>query len=282
MRDDQGEPDELLTDDGVRLAATRYRPSGPADSTIVLAGATAVPRGFYRRFGEHAARAGFEVITLDYRGTGGSRPASLRGYRMTFADWAEHDIPAAIEAATPDRPIRLVGHSYGGTALGLVPAADRLTGAYTFGAGTGWVGWMTPAERRKAQAGWALGTVTTALLGYTPWGRIMGGEDLPAGAFRGWKRWTGFPRFIVDDPREPGAAARYAAIRIPLVYATAIDDPWATPASRDAMLANFTGAPRTAVDLRPADLGLPAIGHMGYFRAGAESLWDAALTTLAG
>jgi len=276
----EGERDELVTDDGVRLAATRYRPSAPSDSTIVLAGATAVSRRFYRRFGEHAAGAGFEVITLDYRGTGESRPASLRGYRMSFADWAEHDIPAAIAAADPGRPIRLVGHSYGGTALGLVPGIDRLGGVYAFGAGTGWTGWMTPVERRRARLGWAIGSLATLLLGYAPWGRIMGGEDLPAGAFRGWRRWTRFPEFIVGDPKEPHAAARYAAVRIPLTYATAVDDPWAPPASRDAMLANFPNAPRTAVDLHPSDIGAAQIGHMGYFRAGAEPLWDAALAAL--
>jgi len=277
-----GEREELTTDDGVVLAATRYPAAGPSTATIVLGGATAVPRGFYRRFAEHAARAGYDVLTLDYRGTGESRPASLRGYRMAFGDWAEHDIPAAIEAARADRPRYLVGHSYGGTALGLVPGTDRLAGAYTFGSGTGWSGWMTPGERARVRVAWAIGSVATALLGYTPWSRLMGGEDLPAGAFRGWRRWTSFPDFAVGDPRVPDAAARYAAVRIPLTYATATDDPWATPASRDAMLATFAGAPRSAVDIEPSSIGAASIGHMGYFRAGAEPLWDAAITALAG
>lgn len=275
-----GTPETLVTDDGFRIAATRFTPATAARASIVVAGATAVPRGFYRRFAAHAAGAGFEVITLDYRGTGESRPASLRGFEMSFGDWAERDIPAAIGALPADRPRHLVGHSYGGSALGLVPDIDRLESAYLFGAGTGWGGWMAPAERRRTELMWRIGGIATTLLGYAPWGRLMGGEDLPAGAFRGWRRWTRFPEFVVGDPKTD-ARERYASVRIPLVFATSVDDPWATPASRDALLATFTGAPRRAIDLVPARIGAAQLGHMGYFRAGAESLWDAALESLA-
>jgi predicted alpha/beta hydrolase len=273
------EHERLLTDDGVSLGATRYRPATPPIAGIVVAGATAVPRGFYRRFAEHAARAGFEVLTLDYRGTGESRPKSLRGYRMGFGDWAEHDIPAAIGAMDPSLPLHLVGHSYGGSALGLVPGLERLTSAYTFGSGSGWAGWMSRTERVRLWFIWNLiGPVSVGLLGYLPWSRLGSGEDLPSGAFWGWRRWTGFRRFVVDDPLVPDAATRYAAVLIPLTYAVATDDPWATPPSRDAMLGAFTGAAsRTALDLAPASIGATSIGHMGYFRAGSEPLWDAAL-----
>ena len=278
------EQERLLTDDGLALAATRIRPPTPAAASILVAGATAVPRRFYRRFAEHAANAGFEVLTLDYRGTGESRPASLRGFRMGFGDWAEHDIPAAIAAMDPSRPIHLVGHSYGGSALGLIPGVERLASAYTFGSGSGWSGWMSRAERARLWWIWnTVGPVSVGLLGYLPWSRLGSGEDLPAGAFWGWRRWTSFRRFVVDDPLVPDAAARYAAVPIPLTYATAVDDPWATPASRDAMLETFTGAARrTAVDLVPASIGASSIGHMGYFRSGAEPLWDAALESFDG
>ncbi|MBO9578193.1 MAG: alpha/beta fold hydrolase [Microbacteriaceae bacterium] len=270
----------IVTDDGVELGVTRTAPAGATRASILVASATAVPRGFYRRFAEHAAKAGYEVLTMDYRGTGESRPTSLRGYEMTFADWAEHDIPAGIEALRADRPRYLVGHSYGGSALGLVPGTERLAAAYTFGSGTGWGGWMSPAERRRVRVLWAFAGALTAVMGYAPWSRLGGGEDLPAGAFRQWRRWTGFPRFVVDDPLVPDAAARYASVRIPLTYATAVDDPWATPRARDETLACYTGAAsRTAVDLHPSDIGVEQIGHMGYFRAGAEAFWDDVLAT---
>ena len=44
--------------------------------------------------------------------------------------------------------------------------------------------------------------------------------------------------------------------------------------SIDALLAFYTGAPRTATRLRPRDVGESRIGHFGFFRARYEqSLW---------
>ena len=54
----------LTAADGYPLAAMRYRGSAPARAHLVV-GATAVPQGFYKRFAEHAARRGFDVLTLD-------------------------------------------------------------------------------------------------------------------------------------------------------------------------------------------------------------------------
>jgi predicted alpha/beta hydrolase len=61
------------------------------------------------------------------------------------------------------------------------------------------------------------------------------------------------------------------------VAANATDDLWALPASRDAFMAAYRNTDWRAVTVRPADLGLRRIGHMGYFRPQAEALWTRAL-----
>lgn len=271
-----GTPVDLIAADGHHLAATRFAPEGEAHGSIVVAGATAVPQRFYRRFAEYSAGRGYDVLTLDYRGTGGSRPESLRGYRMNYADWARLDIPAAIEAQShpdrhPDRPLFVVGHSYGGAAFGLVPNHDRVTGVYAFGAGAGWHGWMPRLERLRVLALWHLiGPPLTATLGYLPWSRVMAGEDLPTDAFRDWKRWCSFPHFVLDDPRHPEARGEYASVRTPMVLANSTDDPWSPPRSRDAIATGYSNAPVRAVDIDPG----AGMGHMGYFRATSQPLWD--------
>ena len=71
----------LTAADGYPLAATLY----PADGNqfIVMASATGVPRGFYRRFAQFAQARGINVITTDYRGIGDSKPATPRSNRHT-------------------------------------------------------------------------------------------------------------------------------------------------------------------------------------------------------
>lgn len=103
------------------------------------------------------------------------------------------------------------------------------------------------------------------------------GDDLPLGVYRDWKRWCRHPRYYFDDPAMRHLHQRYAAVRTPCLFATALDDPWAPPRSRDAFVEAYRNAPLETLDLRPD--GGP-LGHMGYFRAGAEALWDDALRWL--
>ncbi|MBS7690946.1 alpha/beta fold hydrolase [Pseudomonas lalucatii] len=264
--------------DGYPLGATRYQAPRPV-AQLLVAGATGVPQGFYRRFAEHAARRGFNTLTLDYRGVGQSKPDSLRGFEMDYLDWAELDLAAAVDLHLDEqRPLYLVGHSFGGHAFGLLPNHEQVAGLYTFGTGAGWHGWMPGLEQLRVLAMWRLiGPLMTRYKGYLAWSKLGMGEDLPMGVYRKWKRWCGYPRYFFDDPQLPGLAARFAAVRAPIVAANALDDLWAPPRSRDAFMAAYSTAPYQARDIQVRDGRLGAIGHMGYFRPAAQVLWDEAL-----
>ncbi|HBP1001946.1 TPA: alpha/beta fold hydrolase, partial [Pseudomonas aeruginosa] len=112
----------LPATDGYPLSAYRYHAPGHAHGNLLVAGATGVAQRFYRRFAEHAARQGFDVLTLDYRGIGESAPASLKGFAMSYLDWAYRDLAAAVELlGREERPLYWAGHSFGGHAIGLLP-----------------------------------------------------------------------------------------------------------------------------------------------------------------
>jgi predicted alpha/beta hydrolase len=220
-------------------------------------------------------------LTLDYRGIGGSRPATLRGFRMDYLDWARLDLAAAVDhAAQQAGPLYVVGHSYGGHAYGLLPDPGRASGLYTFATGAGWHGWMSRAEQVRVLMMWrVIGPLLTRWKGYLPWSLIGMGEDLPLGVYQQWRHWCRFPRYFFDDPamRDARLTERFDAVRTPIVALNALDDAWAPPASRDAFMAAYRNAPVRPVTLHPASLGLSTIGHMGYFRASARPLWDEVL-----
>jgi predicted alpha/beta hydrolase len=274
-------PDHLTLPaaDGYPLAATRFRPSGPERARLIVAGATGVPQGFYRRFAEFAASRGYAVTTFDYRGVGLSAPRSLAGFHGDFLDWARLDLAAVVDATAGDGvPVVLVGHSYGGHALGLLPNHDKLAGMYVFGTGAGWHGWMPFLERFKVLFMWHVaGPILTRRHGYLAWSRLGMGEDLPLGVYRQWRRWCQFPRYFFDDPTMTQVAQGYARVRAPIVAVNATDDPWAPPKSRDAFMAGYRNAAWQGVDVDAPRQGLGKLGHMGYFRPHAQPLWDAAL-----
>jgi predicted alpha/beta hydrolase len=191
-----GEPLHLRAADGFGLTALRYAALGPRQGHLVVAGATGVPQRFYRRFAQHAAAQGLEVLTLDYRGIGLSRPDTLRGFEMDYLDWARLDLAAAVDAVPEDGlPLFMVGHSYGGHAFGLLPNHERVARFVTFATGAGWHGWMPFAERLRVLAMWrVMGPLLTRWKGYLPWSLLGMGEDLPLPVYRQWRRWCGYPR----------------------------------------------------------------------------------------
>ena len=279
-----GQPLALTAADGTALAATVFAAAGP--DWLVVGGATAVPRGFYRRFAEHAQARGVNVLTLDYRGIGGSRPARLRGYAPDYADWARQDLAAAVAHAAARGPVYWVGHSYGGHALGLLPPAQRdaVRAAYVVAGGAGWHGWMPRSERLKVLLLWhGVGPVATRLLGYQPLKRLGIGEDLPASIYRQWKRWCSYPRYFFDDPEAAELVRGFGDVTLPIAAANALDDWWALPPSRDAFFAGYRNAPVQAIDIDPRAEGLREIGHMGYFRPQVGAvLWPRMLGWLQG
>lgn len=274
------QPVALRAADGYRLAALRYRPAERPRARLIVAGATGVPQRFYRRFADHACARGFDTLTLDYRGIGRSAPATLKGFRMDYLDWARLDLAAAVAWMQDDDalPLYMVGHSYGGHAFGLLPNHDRVSGFVTFATGAGWHGWMPRLEQWRVQLMWrVIGPLATRWTGYLPWSRLGMGEDLPLDVYRQWRRWCRFPRYFFDDPHMPDLRPAFERVRTPIVAVNALDDAWAPPRSRDAFMAAYRHAALQTVDIDPVRARLGPIGHMGYFRPRAQALWTATL-----
>jgi predicted alpha/beta hydrolase len=270
----------IPTTGGARLAATLF-PAAQPRGLVLIHPATAVKQAFYEHFARYLAGIGLTALTYDYRGTGASRGASLRGETVTMADWMLEDVPAVTRWAAarfPGLPLLAVGHSVGGHALLLSGERPAVRAAVLVASHAG----ITRTIRGHAERArvWCvmrvLGPLLCAVKGYMP-GRSIGlGEDLPHGVMLQWSRWTTLPGYFYDDPALD-AAARAARLRMPLLALGFDDDPWANPRAMDILLARVTGAPVERRQADPRALGLPGIGHMGFFRKRcASALWPQA------
>ena len=275
---ENSEPIEIVARDGLILAGRRFPSSSPLRGRILVAGATGVPQTFYTRFALHAARAGFETITFDYRGIGQSKQVPLEGFSASFIDWARQDLAGAIDAIDEDGvPLFLAAHSFGGHALGMLPNHVRIAGVWVCAVGAGWAGWAPVTERVRLWVLWNLVfPPLVKLKGYMPMSMFGMGEDLPFDVYRQWRHWCTFPHYFLDDPDAGELIAACATVRTPILACAALDDAWAPPRSRDAFLLNaYPNANIERLDLAPRDYG--AIGHVGYFRKHMTAHWDHAL-----
>lgn len=265
-------PITLVTPDGVTLSGRLFPADAPV-AVVVLASALGVRQPFYARFARHLAAQGFSVLTFDYRGVGESAQGDLVGDTATLRRWGEDDVAAAISAAervAAGLPVLLVGHSFGGQALGLAPVHGRLAGAVVVGAQLGWTGHFPLPSRVGMELLFRVVAPTaTRVWGYAP-GWLGLGVDLPGGVVEEWGRWLLSRNYLLDHVPESDRA--FAEIDFAVRVIAIADDGYAPVAAVKALAAQM---PTAACEVwEPGAFGLREIGHFGFFRSACRPLWD--------
>lgn len=266
-------PLTLKAQDGYELGATLFEPSSPARRAVLVMAATGVPQEYYRRFAAFLADRGAAVLTFDYRGIGRSRPRSLRGMQARMRDWALLDSPAAFSRLAKNFPsVLIVGHSFGGQALGLLPNPERIAAALVVGSQSGyWKNWPPLARLWVWPMMHLVLPALSYALGYFPSSRLGFGEDLPRGVALEWASWCRNPRYLVGALQ---ADAEYARFRGPLRAYSISDDAIAPPGAVEALLEFYPAAKSELIPVEPADAGVDRIGHFGFFRERfRDTLW---------
>jgi len=240
---------------------------------VVINAATAVPARFYRHFAAGLAEAGYAAVTWDYRGVAASRPNGLRGFSAGARDWIFKDMAGVVDWAAAEltaERIFLVGHSLGGQVAGLLDNGSRIAGMVTMSAQSGH--WRLQGSEQKLVVlihTWVTLPLLPRLFGYMPWGLLGAGEDLPKNAALEWAAWCRHRDYILGDASLP--LDRYRQFTAPVLAYSFGDDKWGTPRSVDAMMRAYPNVERRHVE--PADAGLEAIGHVGYFKPRSRALW---------
>jgi predicted alpha/beta hydrolase len=251
--------------DGVKLAATLFEAAPRVRGALLLNGGTGIPRQFYAAFAAHLSGRGFVVLTYDYRGIGGSE----KPFEATIDQWGSIDQPSMLDHLArlhPGAPIGLVGHSFGGQVLGLADNIASVRAAVLITSQSGhWRHWP-PGRRRLRMLAlwWLLIPGLTALTGRFP-GAWIGTANLPANVARSWARW-GRSRHYVCDPWGKPFRPYNEQATFPIQWLSFTDDPIAPYEAVEALRPYYPGASVERRHLAPADLGVEAVGHFGFFR----------------
>lgn len=272
---------------GQRIVARIFRPRPGVRSgagcrgAVLLVPAMGVAQAFYAPLAKWLAGEGYLAVTFDYRGMGLSRPPehrrTLRGFRVGLLDWAREDCAAMVELAlreAPGEPLFWLGHSLGGQILPFVPNREAVARILTVATGSGYWRENSPRLRRFAGILWyGVVPASMALFGYFPGKRLKMVGDLPKGVMAQWRRWCLHPEYAVGVEGEL-ARSLYEGVTTPIVSFSFTDDDFMSERNTESLHSFYAGAPRTMKRFSPAELGLPRIGHFGFFRPEmAEALW---------
>jgi predicted alpha/beta hydrolase len=275
------QPVRVVARDGRELAGLLLEASRPRGA-LVVNGATGLRREFYLKFAADCTQRGYHVLLYDYRGIGASARTPLAAERARMSDWGRLDMPAALawlaERFAP-LPLVTVGHSVGGQLIGCMPNHSLARAHVLVATSTGYWRRQRVPFRYLALIFWNIyGPLMLRRLGYVPRGVVWTGEALPRGVFLQWRRWclaaVPFGPELDEDMRD----SQYAAVRAPLLAWGFSDDPIATPAAVEALLASYPHAQIERRWTHPAELGVRRIGHRGFFsERHRDSLWRGAL-----
>jgi predicted alpha/beta hydrolase len=258
-------PVELVSTDGYPLAATHWSAGHAERGVVLIAPATGAPHRFYRHFAAAVVGAGFEVLSWDWRGMSESAsPEGMGDPRLTMRAWGERDLTAAIAWAdrqAAGRSVTMVGHSFGGQALGLAQNADRLERAVLIGAQHGYVGFWPWHLQLALRFLWRVAfPAATSLLGHFPSSKVGLGVDLPAGVAREWALWCSRPEHL-------GTWEGHAQLTIPMLALSFNDDFFAPRRPAAELVAKYSRA-----QIRHEHFPGEGLGHFGFFRPGPGEL----------
>jgi predicted alpha/beta hydrolase len=274
-------PVTLTARDGRALAGLLVLAAG-ARGALVVNGATGFRREFYLKFAAYCAQRGYHTLVYDYRGIGSSALAPLATERARMAEWGILDMPAALawlSVRFPQLPRATVGHSVGGQLIGCMPNHSEARAHVVIAAATGYWRRQRVPFRYLALFFWKLyGPLMLRLRGYVPRGLAWSGESLPRGVFLQWRKWCLDPAPFGPALDEDMRDSHYSEVHAPLLAWGFSDDPIATAGAVEALLVSYPHAPIERRWTTPAEAGVRAIGHHGFFcERHRDSLWRAAL-----
>lgn len=272
----------VSANDGVLLRGTMFRPKENPENIpngiITVHSGTGVPQGFYHRFAETVAEAGYGVITYDYRGIGqSSLKSDLKNEDIRMSDWITKDVPGVLEWAKeefPDLPHFAVGHAVGGH--GIIYAGAE--GTYDAAALVNCRGMRiskVPSIAGKARAFFIfniLGPISGFITGRIPASAWKLATEPPNGVMRQWARWARKQGYFFDDS-EFDFANRFSHAPQPFLSIRIPDDYWTEESSAD-LITNVMSAAAKIEKRQAQPARGKGVGYGGYFRSGHEKEWD--------
>ncbi len=269
----------IPTSDQYLLSGKMYEADNTSlkNKVLIINSATAVDKKLYHHYATYMMDNGYHVITYDYRGIASSRPKKLRGFKASFTDWGQKDFSGVIDFAKqefPDHKIVTLGHSIGGTIIGMTQKNTEIHGIINIGAQTAYYKDWSKKQKTKIYFLWHIVfPMITKIFGYFP-GKALGMlEDIPKGVVDQWhnrRKHTNLKKQLEDN----GVELFYNSYAFKLLTLGVEDDPIGTEAAIKRIHDLFEVSDKKLEIIKLSQVPIDQIGHFGFFRRRfKDTLW---------
>jgi len=265
---------EIKTTNGYSITAQIYEAG--KNAVLIIASATGIKQGFYKKFADFVSANGITVITFDYAGIGLSLKQPIKKLKNNAADWGKNDLEAVIKYAKdnyPNTKITLLGHSIGGQLVGLAKSSSHIQKLILVAAQSGYWKLWKGKDKVKMWFNWhILFPTLIKIFGYLPSKKISGMEDLPKNVAKQWSSWGRRPNYLFDEVSEQDLY--FNNITAKTVSISIENDFYAPKEAVDWFTQKYQKADVIKLHLKPGDYNTKEIGHFGIFSSKFKmNLW---------
>ncbi len=277
---------EISATDGFPLPAILVEPSTSSKGIILLCPGLGIPKEFYERYVDFLGQQGYTTLVFDYRGINLEDKELANKDSVNLRNWGIKDMVGAtnwLHQQYPQQKLYLFGHSIAGQVAGLMEN-HVLINRYFFFCST--TGHHSVFDASMSAFSWFMFHVhipiTSRIFGYMPPSLTYRGVSIAKGVALEWARWSRKRDYISAFFGKTIEQQYYTDIKKSIDWIYFKDDPIATQKAVGTMMEYYPNATITHHHLTPTEMGLPRIGHSGFFTRKAEKIWAYPLELIEG
>lgn len=274
---------EIVNSEACFLCGSFYEANEQnAKASILICPAMGITAKYYAHLCTWLSEQGYNVLAIDYRGTGLSEAKNIKKIDVNLFDWC-NDISNAgkwLKQNAPHLPIVFFGHSIGSQLFGFIENEDLFDRVLFVASSTGyWKDGVSYEKWKNLFLLYFIIPLSNALWGYTNAKFFGQGENYPKGVSMHWRKWCLNPEYLAMDIKKGENNFEKFDKRIISTWFT--DDSIANDSTTKKLLSLYTKANTERLEINPKEYKLEKIGHSSFLsRKMKDNVWQVFLSQI--
>jgi predicted alpha/beta hydrolase len=265
------------------LLKTTIFPCKTNKGSVLIAPAMGITAKYYTPLATWLCEHGFNVMILDYLGTGFSGSENIKDSTATFKDWVQNIEIAGrdLKESNLTLPLVFLGHSIGSQLFGFIEDTKLFDKAVFIASSTGyWKDGRSPQRWINYLLLKVIIPFSNLIWGYTNAQFFKQGQNYPKYPSLQWRKWCLNKEYLKMELND-NQANNFNLYKGKISSLWFTDDPVANDITAPKLVAIYKNANTSLIKLAPSDCNAVKIGHSGFLsRKFKDTLWRTILNNL--